>query len=118
LTDAARPRSLVWATNVIYLQTTAELAYVAGRHELTVGLRVALIAVVALQYLFARGALRMSAGSVLGLLAFEAMAVVAAIGGDGALVIRGALAFVSIGVIVLLMVSITAFPSPDLPKIT
>jgi hypothetical protein len=108
----------VWAANVIILQTTVELAYVAGRHELTVGLRVALMAILALQFLFARGALRMSAGPVLGLLAFEAMAVVAAVAGDGPLVVRGALAFVSVGVIVLLMVSIGSFPSPDLPKIT
>ena len=113
-----RPRTLVWAADIIVVQTTAELAYVAGRSELTVGLRVGLVAVVAAQYLFARGALRMSAGSVLALLAYEAMAVVAAIGGDGALEIRGALALVSISVMVLLMVSIAAFPSPDLPKIS
>lgn len=113
-----RPRPLVWAVNAIVLQTAVELAYVAGRSELTVGLRVLLMVVVAMQLLFARGALRMSAGSVLGLLAFEVMAVVAAIAGDGALVVRGALASVSIAVIVLLMVSIASFPSPDLPKIS
>ena len=113
-----RPRALAWAANIVILQTTVELAYVVGRKEFTPGLRIGLVIVVALQYLFARGALRLSAGSVLGLLAYEAMAVVAAIGGDGAIAIRGALAFVSLSVMVLLMVSISAFPSPDLPKIT
>ena len=113
-----RPRALGWAVNLIVLQTTVELAYVVGRKEFTPGLRVGLVIVVALQYVFARGAWRMSAGSVLGLLAYDAMAVVAAIGGDGALAIRGALALVSISVMVLLMVSIAAFPSPDLPKIS
>ena len=113
-----RPRALAWAANIVILQTTVELAYVVGRKEFTPGLRAGLVVVVALQYVFARGALRMSAGSVLGLLAYEAMAVVAAIGGDGALVIRGALAAVSISVMVLLMVSIAAFPSPELPKIS
>jgi hypothetical protein len=108
----------VWAANLIFLQTTAELAYLVGRRELTVGLRAALVLVVALQYVFARGVLRMSAGSVFGLFAFEVMAVVAAIAGDGALVIRGALAATALAVMVLLMVSISAFPSPDLPKIT
>jgi hypothetical protein len=103
---------------MIVLQTAAELAYVAGRQELTVGLRILLMVVVALQLLFARGALRMSAGSVLALFAFEGMAVVAAVAGDGALVVRGALASVSIAVIVLLLVSIPSFPSPDLPKIS
>lgn len=113
-----RPPALVWAANIVILQTTVELAYVVGRKEFTPGLRIGLVAVVGLQYVFARGALRMSAGSVLSLLAYEAMAVVAAIGGDGAIAIRGALASVSISVMVLLMVSIAAFPSPELPKIT
>ena len=83
------------AVDVIVLQTAAELAYVAGRHELTVGLRVALMVIVGLQFVLARGALHMSAGSVLGLFAFEGMAAVAAVAGDGALVVRGALAFVA-----------------------
>lgn len=113
-----RPRSLVWAVDLVVLQTAVELAYVAGRSELTVGLRVALMAVVALQLVFARGAWRQSAGSVLALFAFEGMAVVAAIAGDGALLVRGALASVSIAVIVLLLVSIASFPSPDLPTIS
>jgi hypothetical protein len=120
LTDrgGARPRALVWAATVIVLQASVELAYVAGRKELTPGLRVSLMGVVALQLLFIHGAWRLSAGPVLGLLAFEAMAVVAAIAGDGPVVIRGALAVAAVSVMVLLMVSIAAFPSPDLPKIT
>ena len=118
MTDRAHPLSLVVAVNAIVLQTSVELAYVAGRHELTVGLRVALMVIVGLQFLLARGALHMSAGSVLGLFAFEGMAAVAAFAGDGALIVRGALASVSIAVIVLLLVSIPSFPSPDLPKIS
>jgi hypothetical protein len=78
---------------------------------------VGLAGVLALQLLFAQGAMRMSAGSVLALMAYEVMAVVAAIGGDGPIAIRGALAATAIVVMVLLMVSIAAFPSPDLPKI-
>lgn len=113
-----RPRSLVWAVDLVILETTAELAYVAGRRELTVGLRIALMVIVALQFVFALGALRQSAGSVLALFAFEGMAVVAAVAGDGSLLVRGALASVSIAVIVLLLVSIASFPSPDLPKIS
>jgi len=55
----ARPRPLVWAVNVIVLQTAIELAYVAGRSELTIGLRLGLMVVVAMQLVFARGALRL-----------------------------------------------------------
>ena len=113
-----RPRTLVWAVDALVVQTAGELAYVAGRSELTVGLRVLLMVVVAMQLVFARGALRMSAGSVLALFAFEGMAAVAAVAGDGALVVRGALACASIAVIVLLLVSIASFPSPDLPKMS
>jgi hypothetical protein len=113
-----RPRTLAWATSLVVLQTTAEVAYVLGRSEFTPGLRVGLAGVVALQLLFAQGAMRLSAGSVLALMAYETMAVVAAIAGDGAVAVRGALAASAICVVVLLMVSISAFPSPDLPKIT
>jgi hypothetical protein len=113
-----RPRSLRVAATIVVLQTVAEMAYVAGRKELTPGLRVGLIGVLALQLVFMRGAWRLSAGSVFGLLAFEAMAIVAAIGNDGALWVRGALAASALGVMALLMMSISAFPSPDLPKIT
>jgi hypothetical protein len=113
-----RPRTLTWAAVIVVLQTTVELAYVAGRSELTGGLRLGLMAVLALQFLFIRNALRLSAGSVLGLLALEGMAVVAAIAGDGPIVVRAALASASLSVIVLLLASIPAFPSPELPKIT
>lgn len=112
------PRALRWATGIIVLQTAVELAYVAGRSELRWGLRIGLMLVLSLQLVFARGARRMSAGSVLALLAFEAMAVVAAIAGDGSLVIRGALALAAVSVMVLLLMSIPAFPSPELPKIS
>jgi hypothetical protein len=103
---------------LVVLQAAVEVAYVVGRLELTPGLRVGLAGVLALQWLFAQGVMRMSPGSVLALLAYEVMAVVAAVAGDGALVVRGALAATALSVVVLLMMSITAFPSPDLPKIT
>jgi hypothetical protein len=103
---------------LVVLQAAVEVAYVVGRLELTPGLRVGLAGVLALQWLFAQGVMRMSPGSVLALLAYEVMAVVAAVAGDGALVVRGALAATALSVVVLLMMSISAFPSPDLPKIT
>jgi hypothetical protein len=108
----------VWASSLVVLQTSVEVAYVVGRLEYTPGLRIGLAGVLGLQLLFAQGALRMSAGSVLALMAYELMAIVAAIGGDGALVVRGALAATAVAVMVLLLVSISSFPSPDLPKIT
>ena len=113
-----RPRTLAWACSLVVLQTAAEVAYVIGRDEYTPGLRIALAAVLTLQLVFAQGAMRMSAGSVLALMAYEMMTIVAAIAGDGAFVIRGALAASAVSVMVLLLVSISAFPPPDMPKIT
>ena len=118
MNERPRPRTLAWAASLVVLQTSGEVAYVIGRSEYTAGLRVGLAAVLALQLLFAQGVMRMSAGSVLALMAYEVMAVVAAIGGDGALVVRGALAASAVAVLVLLLVSISAFPPPNLPKIT
>jgi len=118
LNQRPRPRTLAWASSLVVLQTSGEVAYVVGRGEYTAGLRIGLAVVLALQLLFAQGAMRMSAGSVLALMAYEMMAVVAAIAGDGAVVIRGALAGSAVAVMVLLLVSISAFPPPDLPKIT
>ena len=112
------PRPLRWAAGIIVVQAGFEVAYVAGRSDLTWGLRIGLMLVLSLQLVFARGAVRLSAGSVLGLLAFEAMAVVAAIAGDGPLVVRGALALAALCVMVLLLMSIPAFPSPELPKLS
>ena len=95
-------------------QTAVEVAYVVGRGLLRVGPSRCAGSSIAVR----SGELRCRRGSVLALMAYEVMAVVAAIGGDGALVIRGALAAGAIIVMVLLMVAISAFPSPDLPKIT
>jgi hypothetical protein len=115
-TRASRP--LAWASSLVVLQTSGEIAYVIGRDEFTTGLRVGLAVVLALQLVFAHGAMRMSAGSVLALMAYEMMAIVAAIAGDGAFAVRGALAASAVAVVVLLLVSISAFPPPDMPKIT
>jgi len=112
------PRTLWWAAGIVVVQAGVEVAYVATRSDLTWGLRIGLMLVLSLQFVFVRGALRLSAGSVLGLLAFEAMAVVAAIASDGPLAVRGALALAAVSVMVLLVMSISAFPSPELPKIS
>ena len=103
------------AAGIVVAMTVCELVYVASRDELTVGLRVGLMLVVALQVVFAQGALRFGAGSVLGLFACEGMTVVAAIGGRGPIVVRLLLAAAAITVIVLLMRSLPAFPTPTTP---
>jgi hypothetical protein len=115
---ATRPITLLAAAWLVTVQTLAELVYVGGRAELTLGLRIGLMVVLSLQLVFAQRATRFSAGSVLGLFAFEGMAVVAAIGASGALAVRGLLAAAAVATIALLFASMPSFPSPSLPKLS
>jgi hypothetical protein len=113
---AHRPLTLsvaVWLSVVI---TICELGFISVRSELTPGLRVMLCLMVGLQLLFAQRAAQLSAGGVFGLFACEAMAVVGAIGADGPVAVRLALAAGAIATIVLLAASLDAFPSPSISR--
>lgn len=89
---------------------------VALRSDLVPGLRLMMMCVIGLQLVFAAMLTRYSAGSVLGLFAFEAMAVVAAVGSGGPMLLRGALAAGAVAVIALMGASLPAFPSPPPPR--
>lgn len=108
-------RWLQTAVVIVVGQTLAEVASVASRSELTVALRVALMVVLAFQLLFARAVLRYSAAAVFGLLAFQLMTIVAAIGGRGWVGGRLLLAASAIAVIACLLAALPAFPTPSLP---
>jgi hypothetical protein len=75
-----------------------------------------LCVMVGLQLVFAQRAAGRSAGGVFGLFACEAMTVVAAIGADGPVIVRLALAAAAIATIVLLAASLHAFPSPSISR--
>src|SRR4051794_41896993 len=77
------PATLRAAAYIVVAMTVAELVYVAGRSELSPGLRICLMFVVLLQVLCAQGAMRFGPGSTLALFAFELITVVAAAGGSG-----------------------------------
>ena len=109
-TDASQ-RRLRLAAWLVTLQCLGELLAVASRTDLVPGFRVMLMLVLALQLLFARGILRRSAGSVLGLFVFELMAVIAAIGSGAHALLRLGLAGGAVVVIVLLAMSLDAFPT-------
>jgi hypothetical protein len=111
------PWTLRAAAGLVSIEAAAEAIGVAGRSELTPGLRVGLVLCVSLKWLFAWRALRLSAGAVLGLLMLEGTTVVAALGATEAPgEVRVALAGVALVVLVLLSSSLHAFPSPTLPK--
>jgi len=111
------PWTLRAAAGLVSIEAAGEAIGVAGRSELTPGLRVGLVLCVALKWVFAWRALRLSAGAVLGLLMLEGTTVVAALGAtEAAAEVRVALAGVALAVLVLLSSSLHAFPSPSLPK--
>lgn len=111
------PWTLRAAAGLVSIEALVQALVVAGRSELTTGLRVGLILCIALKWVFAWRVLQLSAGAMLGLLLLEGTTVIAALGATsssgGA---RLALAGVALTVIGLLSSSLHAFPSPTLPK--
>lgn len=111
------PWTLRAAAGLVSVEALAEAVVVAGRAELTPGLRVGLVLCVSLKWMFAWRALRLRAGAMLGLLMLEGTTIVAAFGAVesslGARVGVGVVALASLG---LLSSSLHAFPSPELPK--
>jgi hypothetical protein len=120
-TDDAAGADVPWtlraAVGLVVVEAVAEAVGVAGRSELTPGLRVGLVLCVGLKVLFAWRARRLSPGGMLGLLMLEGTTVVAALGAtDATAAVRLALAGVALVVLALLSSSLHAFPSPTLPK--
>jgi hypothetical protein len=117
----AEPDVLPWtlraAVVLVSVEALVEALLVAGRSELTPGLRVFLVLCVGLKWVFAWGVLRLHAGALFGLLLLEVTTVVAAAAATEAPTgLRLALGGVALTVLVLLSSSLHAFPSPTLPK--
>lgn len=115
--DTVVPWTLRAAAGLVSAEALVEAVVVAGRSELTAGLRVGLVLCVGLKWVFAWRVLHLSAGAMLGLLMLEGTTIVAAFGAVeaafGARLALGAVAAAGIG---LLSSSLHAFPSPTLPK--
>ena len=115
--DGPVPWTLTAAVALVVVEALVEAIVVAGRSELTVGLRSFLVLCVGLKWLFAWRVLRLRAGALFGLLLLEATTVVAALGAtESPTGARIALGGVALTVLVLLSSSLHAFPSPTLPK--
>ncbi len=121
MATAAPPSSLPWtlraAAGLVSVEALVEGVAVAGRTALTPGLRVVLVLSIATKWLFAWRVLRLSPGAALGLLLLEGTTIVAAFGAvDTDLLVRLALGGTALVVLVLLLASLHAFPTPALPK--
>lgn len=111
------PGTLRAAAGLVAAEALVEAVVVARRDELTVGLRVMLLAFVSLKWVFAARVVRLRAGAALGLFLIEGTSVVAALGAtDAPGLARVALAVTALAAIVLLAASLHAFPEPPLPR--
>lgn len=112
-----RPVALDGAALLITAETLVELLVIAWRTELTLGLRGVLIVCIGTKLVLVALARRVSAGAVLGLLLFEATAVVVALGAASApLGVRLLLGANAIAAMALLGASAHAFPAPRLDR--
>ena len=121
MSAAAPPTPLPWslraAAGLVSVEALVEGVAVAARTALTPGLRVVLVLSLAMKWLFAWRVLRLSHGAALGLLLLEGTTIVAAFGAvDTDLFVRLALGGTALTVVVLLLASLHAFPTPALPK--
>lgn len=114
--DARRPpAALTLAVIVVAVESTAQAVFVMARDDFGVGAKLVLVAVVASKVLFAAMARRLRAGGALGLLAFELVGVLVALRVDWAMTARLALVASVVAVYVLVLSSLHAFPTPELP---
>jgi hypothetical protein len=112
----ATPWTLHAAFWLVLAESLAEGAYVVARDDWgAIGKALVLSAFVA-KVGFAQLARRLSAGGAMGVLVFELVGILVAIGADWALALRVLLAATVVAVYALVLSSLHAFPTPELPR--
>lgn len=110
------PPALRVAAALVAVEAMVEAVVIAGRDELTPGLRVMLIGFLSFKWVFAAGLLRLRPGAALGTFLLEGTSVVAALGAvEASGPVRLALAASALLAIVLVATSLHAFPEAPLP---
>ncbi|HJR24010.1 MAG TPA: hypothetical protein VJ804_00945 [Acidimicrobiales bacterium] len=110
------PVRLRVAAGLVAVETVVEAGIIAGREELTPGLRVMIILFLSTKWIFAARVLKLRAGPALGLFLLEGTTLLFLLGArdtNGA--VRIALAVAALSAIVLLAGSLHAFPPVPLP---
>ncbi|MGH9275247.1 MAG: hypothetical protein ACRDZU_11430 [Acidimicrobiales bacterium] len=111
------PWTLRAAAGLVSVEALVEGVAVTGRTAFTPGLRVMLVLCLALKWLFAWRVLRLSPGAAFGMLLLEGTTIVSALGAvDTDALVRVALGGTALTVVILLLASLHAFPTPALPK--
>jgi hypothetical protein len=110
------PPALRLAAVLVAIQVTAGIVVVLTGDRYGPGGRVATAGVLALGYAFARSAARLQAGGALGVLMFEVSAVLVVLGASGwPAGARAGVAASAVAVVVLVLASLRAFPTPSVP---
>jgi len=112
----AAPRALHVAFWLVVAESTAQAAFVLGRDDWGPGGKGLVLLAFGAKVLFAHLARRLSAGGVLGLLVAELTGILVALGADWAVPLRLLLAANVVAVFALVLSSLRAFPSPELPR--
>ncbi len=109
------PTALTVAFVLVLAESAAEAGFVIGRDDYGPGGKALVVAAIGTKVLLAARARRLSAGGALGLLAFEVIGILVALGAAWSLGLRLALAACVVAVFALVLSSLHAFPSPELP---
>ena len=111
----APPVALTIALVLVIIQSLAESAFVLARDDYGPGGKALVIAAIGTKVLFAAWARKLSAGGALGLLTFEFVGILVALGASWSTSLRIALAACVVAVFALVLSSLHAFPAPELP---
>ena len=109
------PAALTAALVIVSIESAAQAAFVLDRGDYGPGGKGLVIGAIGLKVLFAVWARRLSAGGALGLLALELVGILVALGAAWSIQLRYALVASVVAVYVLVLSSLHAFPSPELP---
>jgi hypothetical protein len=108
------PTALTVVLVLVVIETTAEIAFVFARDDYGPGGKAFIALLLALKIVLAASARRLRAGGALGLLVFELVGILVAIGAAWSLGLRFALVACVIAVFVLVLSSLHAFPTPEI----
>lgn len=108
------PTALTVVFVIVLVETVAEVLFVLARDDYGPGGKALVGGLLALKILLAASARRLNAGGALGLLLFEFVGILVAIGAEWSLALRVALVACVVTVYVLVLSSLHAFPTPEI----
>ncbi|MDE0804824.1 MAG: hypothetical protein OSA99_16055 [Acidimicrobiales bacterium] len=113
-TTTRAPAALTVVLVLVTIETIAEVAFVIARDDYGPGGKALVGGLVAMKIFLAISARRLQAGGALGLLLFELVGILVAIGAAWSLTLRLVLVACVITVYVLVLSSLHAFPTPEI----